>query len=80
MSTVTNVVTAEYGSEEKVLRLTEPLEGVRDGEKVRVQVQTLAPETSGDPARPWMEFRGVMSGEAGESFARAIEEMFPIEK
>jgi len=31
------------------------------------------------PARPWRDLENILSGEAGASFARAIEEAFPIE-
>jgi hypothetical protein len=30
--------------------------------------------------RPWLAFHGCLKGEAGDDLARAIEEMFPIEK
>jgi len=31
------------------------------------------------PARPWRDLENILSGEDGASFARAIEEAFPIE-
>jgi len=53
-------------------------------------VKAEPPETSQDERPPeisnaephpdWMRFRGVLSGEDGEAFARAIEEAFPIER
>ena len=74
---MTKLVPAEYDADQKSLLLEEPLEGVRNHEKVQVQV--IAPENA-EPERPWLAFRGCLSGEAGESLAQAIEEMFPIEK
>lgn len=72
---MSKVVTAEYDAAENALRLVEPLEGVRDHEKVQVVVtQTV------DAERPWMEFRGRLSGEAGQEFADLVEEMFPTQK
>jgi hypothetical protein len=69
------VMTAEYDAAENALRLAEPLEGVRDHEKVQVVVTP-----SVDPERPWMAFRGKLYGKAGEELAAIIEEMFPTEK
>lgn len=72
---MSKVVTAEYDAAENALRLVEPLEGVRDHEKVDVVV-TQKP----DAERPWMEFRGRLPGQAGEELAALVEEMFPTEK
>lgn len=68
-------VKAEYDAEHRTLQLLEPLEGVGDGQRVDVIV-------SAEPARDpdWWKFCGVLSGEDGESFARAIDEAFPIER
>jgi len=70
-------LTARYDAAENVLRLAEPLEGVKDHDEVKVTVEEKPPL---DPERPWLAFSGIMSGEQGEEFARVIEEMFPIEK
>jgi len=67
------VVEAEYDEPNRTLRLLEPLEGVKDHEKVSVVV------TETKPVRPWSRFEGILEGEDGERFARAIEEAFPIE-
>jgi hypothetical protein len=36
-------------------------------------------KTGIDPARPWRDLENILAGEDGASFARAIEEAFPIE-
>jgi len=71
---MTKTVTAEYDAEQQTLRLPEPLEGVSNGQRVEVTVnaETQNPD--------WWRFCGVLSGESGESFARAIDEAFPIER
>lgn len=69
---MSKVLIAEYDAKEKALRLAEPLPGVKDHEKVRVSIE----ESPGDASRPWLELRGSLSPEAGDSLARAIEEMF----
>ena len=71
---MTKTVTAEYDAEQRTLRLPEPLDGVSDGQHVEV---TLKAETQNPD---WWRFCGVLSGENGESFARAIDEAFPIER
>lgn len=76
MAKVLTLVTAEYDAAENVLRLEKPLQGFEDHEKVYL---TLG-KNNDDPERPWLAFSGIMSKEDGEDFARAIEEMFPIEK
>lgn len=69
---MTKVVIAEYDAEHNTLHLAEPLEGVRDHEKVTLQV--LANE--GKERAP-DSLRGILSGEAGEEMAALINEMFP---
>jgi hypothetical protein len=67
------VVTAEYDAAQNVLRLLEPLDGVRDHQMVQVQViATEAKAPSG-----WIELEGSLSKEAGDDLARAVNEMFP---
>ena len=69
---MTKVVIAEYDAQEKALRLAEPLPGIRDHEKVRVPIDE--PQENGD--RPWLALRGILSPEAGDSLAAAIDQMF----
>ena len=66
-------IKAEYDEKLRVLRLAEPLHGVRDHEQVVVTVEATATDTK----RPWMALEGSLSLEAGESFSKAVEEMFP---
>lgn len=68
------VVDAEYDADTRSLRLEKPLEGVANREKVKVTVETAA-EPNGEPS--WMKYAGVLSKEAGDDLARAINEMFP---
>ena len=69
------IVKAEYDAEQQTLRLLEPLEGFAD----RAQV-TAVVEKADEPERPWKSLRGILSKEAGDDLARAIDEMFPVEK
>ena len=75
---MSQVVNVEYDAAEKVLRLEEPLTGVKDHEKLTVTVDPQ-PETD-DIDRPWLAFRGCLSAEDGAEMAALIEEMFPTEK
>jgi hypothetical protein len=70
---MSKVLNAEYDDATRSLHLLEPLEGFADREKVSVIVHHVETE------RPWSDLRGLLSGEEGEKFARAIEEAFPIE-
>lgn len=72
---MTKTVEADYDATQQTLRLAEPLEGVGDGQRVEVTVNT---ESAVNP--DWWRFCGALSGENGESFARAIDEAFPIER
>ncbi|MEA2164548.1 MAG: hypothetical protein QOK37_2675 [Thermoanaerobaculia bacterium] len=68
-------VEAEYDRDTHTLRLLEPMDGFGDHERVSVLVDKVI-----DPERPWLALENSLSGEDGEAFARAIEEMFPIER
>ena len=70
---MTKVVTAEYDAAQSALRLLEPLDGVRDHEKVQVQVIP----TEAKAKSTWSDLRGSLSKEAGDDLARALNEMFP---
>lgn len=74
MARVFKAVRAEYDATLNTLRLAKPLEGINDHEEVIVTVELPASMNS-----ELMKFRGILSGEDGESFAKAIDEMFPIE-
>ena len=71
---MTKVVKAEYDAEHQTLRLLEPLEGLENGAQVTAVVN------SDQPDHPLKAVSGILDDEAGESFARAVEKMFPIEK
>ena len=59
---------AEYVASEKVLRLAEPLAGVRDHDMVRVTIEETGSSERGD----WP----TVSEEAGRELARAVREAF----
>lgn len=73
---MSKVVTVEYDAREQVLRLVEPLEGAADHEQFRATL-----EKSPQPeSESWRPFVGCLAGDAGDDFARALDEMFPIER
>ena len=61
-------IEAEYIAEEKVLKLAEPLAGVRNHETVRVTIDDRRTADRGD----WP----TLSDEAGRKLARAVREAF----
>ncbi len=65
-------IEAEYLAEHNVLKLTEPLTGVRDHAKLAVEIKAL-PTTE---SQPWMAFAGTLSGKSGREVARAVNEAF----
>jgi hypothetical protein len=68
---MSKVLTADYDAGENVLRLAEPLEGVKDHATLTVTIETpQAPDSL-------MSLSGSLSKEAGESLARAVNELFP---
>jgi hypothetical protein len=71
---MTKVVTAEYDAAQNTLRLAEPLDGVRDHEKVQIQVIANPVE---DAVPAWIALRGSLEKEAGEELSRLVNEMFP---
>ncbi|HVG25881.1 MAG TPA: hypothetical protein VND45_17120 [Thermoanaerobaculia bacterium] len=66
---MSKVVTAEYDATENVLRLDGPLDGVEDHEQVQIAFATRE--------QPAKTVSGSLSQEAGESLARAVNELFP---
>jgi hypothetical protein len=73
---MSKTVEAEYDQKQLTLLLDEPLVGLRDHERVQVTVTSKADS----PALAWREIHEAFAGKAGEEFARAIEDAFPIEK
>lgn len=65
-------IEAEYLAEQNVLKLTEPLTGVRDHAKVAIEVRETQ-ETSG---KPWLALAGSLDEEAGRTLARTVREAF----
>ena len=59
-------IEAEHTSDEKALRLADPLAGVRNHEKVRVIIDDSRPHELGD----WP----TLSEKAGREFARGVRE------
>lgn len=72
---MTKVVTAEYDAAQNALRLIEPLDGVRDHEKVTVQVIATTEKVGAQPA--WKALEGTLSKEAADDLQRAVDELFP---
>ncbi len=70
---MSKVLNAEYDDATCSLRLLEPLEGFADHELVSVIVHHA------ETVRPWSDLKGILKGANAESFARPIEEAFPIE-
>lgn len=70
------VVKAEYDAATHALKLVEPVEGLEDREQVDVTIDKRF-EADGESWRP---FVGCLAGPAGDDFARAIDEMFPIDR
>ena len=62
---MTRHVKAEYIADEQVLRLEEPLDGVRNGEKVLVLIESGIESLDGS-----------LSVEAGREFAAAVKDAF----
>lgn len=71
---MSKVLKAEYDDATQTLRLLEPLDGFADREKVSVIVEHAKPK------KPWADLENILTGEDAESFGRAIDEAFPIEK
>jgi len=65
---MSRTIEAEYIAEEKVLKLTEPLAGVRNHEMVSV--------TLNDPAAPERGDWPTVSEEGGRDLARAVRDAF----
>lgn len=70
---MSKVLKAEYDDATHSLRLLEPLEGIADHEQVSVTID------KDEPKKRWAHLENLLKGENGESFARAIDEAFPIE-
>ncbi len=65
-------VEAEYIAEENVLKLTEPLSGIRDHQKVEIEIRPAAVAVD----QPWLQLAGSLGDEDGRRVASAIREAF----
>jgi ribosomal protein L21E len=70
---MTKTLTAEYLADEQKLKLHEPLEDFEDGARVEV---TIASSARSREHRRWQDLEGCLSGEAGHSLTRALDEAF----
>jgi hypothetical protein len=70
---MSKVLKAEYDDATNTLRLLEPVEGIAAHEQVLVTIDQTPPK------KPWSHLENSLKGENGESFARAIDEAYPIE-
>jgi|GEM_PF-1420600 len=71
---MSQILIAEYDDETCSLRLPKPLEGFANRDKVAVTVDR--PQAK----KPWSDLENSLKGENAESFGRAIDEAYPIEK
>lgn len=74
---MSKVILAVYDAKRHALRLSEPLAGVNDNDKVRVAIELEAAE---GPRRPWTRHRGTFDEESGRQIAAAIREAFGREE
>jgi hypothetical protein len=65
-------IKAEYIASENILRLAQPLEGVRDHAKVDVEII----ETPVVQDQPWLRLAGSLSDEEGQALAQAVRDAF----
>jgi hypothetical protein len=65
-------VQAEYLAGENILKLTQPLEGVKDHANVVLEIRELPSEGS----QPWLRLAGSLGEEEGRVVARAVREAF----
>jgi hypothetical protein len=70
---MSKVVIVEYDATRKVLRLTEPLEGVEDHARLLATLENAAAPDA------WGTLRSTVSKEQLDELAAIVEEMFPIE-
>jgi hypothetical protein len=66
-------IEAEYLAEQNVLKLTEPLTGVRDHAKLAVEIKDSSTPQS---QQPWMALAGSLDGHSGREVARLVNEAF----
>ena len=72
MARTIEAIEAEYLAEENVLKLSEPLTGVRDHARLAVEIKDSATPES----QAWMALAGSLNGRSGRAVARAVNEAF----
>ena len=72
--TMSKVILAEYDAEHQALKLPEPLDGVKDRERVRVAIEKEPLEAVAE--LPWLSCEGSIDPESGRQIATAIQEAF----
>lgn len=65
-------IKAEYIAEENILKLTQPLEGVRNHANLEVEIK----EEPQAQNQPWLRLAGSLPDEEGRALARAVREAF----
>ncbi len=60
------MIEVEYLAEQNVLKLPEPLAGVRDHAKLAIEIKELSPQNG----RPWLALAGSLDLESGRELAR----------
>jgi hypothetical protein len=69
---MSRTVEAEYIADQNVLKLTEPLSGIGDHQKVEVEIRPAL--ASAD--QPWLRLAGSLSDNEGRDLARAVRDAF----
>jgi hypothetical protein len=65
-------IKVEYIAEENILKLTQPLEGVRNHANLEVEIRELPLAQN----QPWLSLAGSLPDEEGRALARAVREAF----
>jgi hypothetical protein len=70
---MTRTIEAEYLASENVLKLSGPLEGIRDHARLSLEIVS---GTSATASQPWLAMQGSLSAEEGRDLAHRIREAF----
>jgi hypothetical protein len=69
---VARTIEAEYLAEQNVLKLAQPLTGVRDHARLSVEIK----DSSAPESQPWMALAGSLDKHSGREIALAVNEAF----
>lgn len=69
---MSRTVEAEYLARDRVLKLAEPLEGVRDHERIEIEIR----QTTSQAEQAWMRLAGTVNAEDGRAIALTIRDAF----